>query len=107
MTKQIQLPDETYLELKELADLDFRSIVGQIQYLLQGSKNIPQKILENSNPYIPPSPMIIKGADFVPKPPDPELGYPCCSGRSPCKHWVFNELESIWTNSLTGKTREA
>jgi hypothetical protein len=44
---------------------------------------------------------------FVPKPPDPEFGYPCCKGRSPCKHWVWNEMDSNWTNTLTGKVRDA
>ncbi len=44
---------------------------------------------------------------FVPRPPDPELGYPCCQKNSPCKHWTFDGVEDIWTNTLTGATREA
>lgn len=44
---------------------------------------------------------------FTPKPPDPELGYPCCQKKSPCKHWVWDGLEGLWKNTLTNKTREA
>jgi hypothetical protein len=50
-------------------------------------------------------PNITTGDAFVPKPPDPEYGYPCCRGRSPCKHWVWNDMDSLWTNTLTGATR--
>jgi hypothetical protein len=50
---------------------------------------------------------ISKGSEFIPKPPDPELGYPCCSGNTPCKHWVFVGEEGYWQNTLTGKTRDA
>lgn len=42
---------------------------------------------------------------FVPKPPDPITGYPCCQLNKPCKHWTFNGLEGVWVNELTGKTR--
>lgn len=44
---------------------------------------------------------------FVPKPPDPEKGYPCCSGRSPCKHWVWDNVDTVWKNTITGLTRDA
>jgi hypothetical protein len=50
-------------------------------------------------------PNITTGNTFVPKPPDPEYGYPCCKGRSPCKHWTWDEITSLWTNTLTGATR--
>ncbi len=50
---------------------------------------------------------IVKGTEFVPKPPDPELGYPCCQGTAPCKHWVWSGIEGAWKNTLTGKTRDA
>lgn len=43
---------------------------------------------------------------FVSKPPDPELGYPCCSKQKPCKHWHWNDVDSVWVNELTNKTRE-
>lgn len=43
---------------------------------------------------------------FVPKAPDPVTGYPCCTKKVPCKHWAFNTETSIWTNELTGETKE-
>ena len=58
-----------------------------------------------SNPSEPAK--IAKGSEFVPKPPDPETGYPCCLAKAPCKHWSFNGTEGYWENSLTGKTRDA
>lgn len=44
---------------------------------------------------------------FVPEPPDPDTGYPCCQKAKPCKHWKFDELNSQWVNELTGKIKEA
>lgn len=60
----------------------------------------------SSAPDISKIPGITVGGDFVPKPPDPETGYPCCVKKSPCKHWMWDELNSVWTNTLTNKTRE-
>lgn len=44
--------------------------------------------------------------EFVPKPHDPLLGYPCCQKSKPCKHWHFDGETSTWTNELTGATKE-
>lgn len=46
-------------------------------------------------------------APFVPRPPDPTTGYPCCSKATPCKHWTFDGTDDVWTNTLTGATRNA
>jgi Arc/MetJ-type ribon-helix-helix transcriptional regulator len=46
------------------------------------------------------------GTAFVPRPPDPEIGYPCCSGIAPCKHWVWSGVDGAWKNTLTGKMRD-
>lgn len=43
---------------------------------------------------------------FVPRPPDPATGYPCCNQSKPCKHWAWNATDSIYKNELTGKVRE-
>lgn len=51
-------------------------------------------------------PGLTTGAAFVPKPPDPDKGYPCCAGRTPCKHWLWDDTGAEWKNSITGKTRE-
>lgn len=45
--------------------------------------------------------------EFVPRPPDPKTGYPCCQDIKPCKHWQWDGNTSSWLNQLTGKTREA
>lgn len=56
---------------------------------------------------LPEIPGVVRGSDFVPKPPDPETGYPCCQKRSPCKHWTWDGNIEAWINSPTGKTRES
>lgn len=43
---------------------------------------------------------------FVPKPPDPILGYPCCQMKRPCKHWVWDSSTQEYENSLTGEHRK-
>jgi len=52
-------------------------------------------------------PGAVRGNEFVPKPPDPETGYPCCKANKPCKHWQWDELKSVWVNQITLKEREA
>jgi hypothetical protein len=42
---------------------------------------------------------------FVPTAPDPETGYPCCTKKTPCKHWVFDGTKDAYVNSLTGKVK--
>lgn len=44
---------------------------------------------------------------FVPRPPDPATGYPCCEKATPCKHWAFDGIGGVWRNSLTGATKES
>lgn len=68
---------------------------------------IENKTAKNFEPRVVEIPGVVKGSEFVPKPPDPETGYPCCVKARPCKHWVFDDLESLWRNSLTGKTKES
>lgn len=36
----------------------------------------------------------------------PPMQMACCKLLNPCKHWKFNELESNYTNTLTGEIRE-
>lgn len=49
----------------------------------------------------------IQTADtFVPKPPDPETGYPCCTEAKPCRHWLWNGDQQAYINELTGEVRE-
>ena len=57
---------------------------------------------------LPPTPIpgVVKGSDFVPRPPDPETGYPCCLKEKPCKHWIFDDINQHYKNTLTNKTRD-
>lgn len=48
----------------------------------------------------------IKQNEFVPAPPDPETGYPCCVKAAPCKHWVYDENNMYWKNTITNKIKE-
>lgn len=47
----------------------------------------------------------VKSDVFVPRPPDPQVGYPCCQKPAPCKHWKFNDIEQHWVNELTGEVK--
>lgn len=40
------------------------------------------------------------------RPPHPKYGYPCCHGKTPCKHWQWGGDEGAWVNSLTGETKD-
>lgn len=43
---------------------------------------------------------------FIPRPPDPATGYPCCTRPSPCKHWQWDDVAQHNVNLLTGAVRE-
>lgn len=63
-------------------------------------------IVDGVHVVVPQTPTSIS-QPFVPKPPDPETGYPCCQSTThQCKHWVFDGVRSAWVNTLTGKERE-
>lgn len=42
---------------------------------------------------------------FVPRPPDPSTGYPCCTKDMLCKHWQWDETAGQRINTLTGAVR--
>jgi hypothetical protein len=49
----------------------------------------------------------IRPEPFIPKPPDPVTGYPCCQKTDyRCKHWEFDATGEGWVNTLTGEIRE-
>ncbi len=56
--------------------------------------------------YTKVSETVVKDEPFVPRPPDPLTGYPCCEKAKPCKHWQWDGNRGVWVNELTGKTRE-
>lgn len=91
-------------EAESKAGLSKEEVLDLIKAYLPMGPSVPN----NSTTLVPNSiPGLTTGAAFVPKPPDPDKGYPCCSGRTPCKHWIWDDMHTEWKNSLTGKTREA
>lgn len=44
---------------------------------------------------------------FIPRPPNPTTGYPCCSSPVPCKHWQWDDIQQHHINNLTGAVRSA
>lgn len=68
--------------------------------LKQAESTLKDADLKGLGPITQPQP-------FVPKPPDPELGYPCCQSRTyRCKHWEWDGTRGNWVNTLTGKELE-
>ena len=67
-----------------------------------------EEVLELINKAISPTsfPAAAVSTDFVPRPPDPVTGYPCCEKNAPCKHWVWDDMNTIWKNTLTGMTKD-
>jgi len=93
------------LTMSQLNDL----LEEQTSTLLEAIGGIP-KSQEKQYSSVPSKiniPSVVSGGQFVPKPPDPITGYPCCRGSAPCKHWVFEEIDALWKNTITGATRDA
>lgn len=95
MSKQVHIKDSTYNKLKELADAGYRSISAQIDMLLD----------DKPAPVVSAAPVVPE--PFVPRPPDPITGYPCCLNRvKRCKHWQWDNAQVAWSNTLTGEVIE-
>lgn len=85
--------------------------VNDIQNIIEAINTIKQNIANhqaNSSVSQPTAYSTISSypKEFVPRPPDPDTGYPCCTKQTPCKHWVWDNSMPAWVNSLTGKTKE-
>lgn len=104
-------------EIKRLSMLtdglvnDTQNILGYIETLKMTIKQtIKQSMIDSSIASSRPtaySTIQDYPKEFVPKPPDPVTGYPCCTKQTPCKHWAWDSMESCWKNTLTGVTKEA
>lgn len=46
-------------------------------------------------------------ARFVPKAPDPVMGFPCCQKKAPCKHWKWDGVTESYVNEITGEVKPA
>ena len=130
MSKPIKLADPTYQRLKTMADLNRRTLGGQIDYLMDF---IQEKWLETPPENLPPlpktdppeklEPKITSGAtphveDLLTRAPgyDPAVAerqnsgeQSCCQHPTrPCKHWVWdNQSGEGYKNVLSGRVREA
>lgn len=98
------------LEIKRLAML-VDGQVNDIQDIIEAVNIIKQNVANrqaDSSTSRPTASSTISSypEQFVPKPPDPELGYPCCTKQTPCKHWVYDGGNGVWKNTLTGKEKE-
>jgi len=95
-------------EIKRLSMLvdgqvnDIQNIIGAINTIKQNIANHQA----NSSVSQPATNSNNRSEAFVPRPPDPDTGYPCCTKQTPCKHWVWDNSMPAWVNSLTGKTKE-
>jgi len=74
----------------------------QLEALLADIKQSPVV----AQPPQPLSPAYQSSSEFVPKPPNPLTGYPCCERPAPCKHWAWDDSVPAWKNSITGATRD-
>ena len=117
--KIIRIDDDNFSKIKYLAEKDNRSMSNYLTTLLNkalggsseseevNNNKVPPENISNKNSAALPTANKVGGpAPFVPRPPDPETGYPCCLLKRPCKHWVWDGNSGVWTNLLTGRVRE-
>lgn len=83
-----------------------RDAVERIILLAVDLNNKLPKLLDVVHGKIEQKQSTVDPPKFAPTRPDPELGYRCCQGKSPCKHWVWNTEKSVYVNTLTGKEKE-
>lgn len=117
MSKQIQVSDTIYKRLKMAADSNYRTIGGQLEYLMDyygsgqtptGEKIVPKvdvsDLIDNMVPdeLTPDAGKIISEAT-----PRVDTEMACCLSATPCKHWSWSELREGYVNSLSGRFKEA
>lgn len=51
-------------------------------------------------------PPIVDTSPVPPTPAGEPALLPCCLGKTPCKHWLWNGDEQAYINSITGEIRE-
>lgn len=122
MSKQIKISDDLYKRLKDLADQDYRTIGGQIEFLLDKSMGIVNVLGEKKAFTAPPekigtlkpaAPLV--GVNELINLPNPEdikqsnAELDCCQHPTrPCKHWVWDTASGEgYRNTLSGRYREA
>lgn len=108
----IKVSDDVYQRLKEGADANFRTIGGQIDYLMSLEIGGTPKIPEAKTPQVddlfkePPKKIISEpmAQEF------PKYGeeLPCCLNDTvPCKHWVWDTATGDgYKNVISGRFME-
>jgi hypothetical protein len=106
----LSLPDELMAELDKVSNKS-EFARQAIKQALTGETNKPNIDLSNYPTFSDVERMIESklrvqpSNTFVPQPPNPLTGYPCCQKNNPCKHWVYDALDESYTNSITNKKR--
>lgn len=107
MSKQIKVSDDVYARLKGYADANYRTITGQIDFLLgvHEGKIIrePAKEPEHSLEGVFQDNKSDKSENIA-NAIHSEL--PCCEGAQRCKHWQWDvSTGDGWVNTLSGRKK--
>ena len=103
----IKISDELDSKLRDVPNKsDFvrqaieEKLNGSVEPLVPSTEITEKRVIELIKEYAP------KNDEFVPKPPDPFTGYPCCQMKRPCKHWQWDSGLTCYVNTITGEQKE-
>lgn len=119
MTKQIQVSDATHQRIKDMAERSYRTIAGQIDFMVDALSDTQKSITQydaDNKPFqkidVTPTPEK-KIAEAAPRVDDLFSGVtgavpreqPCCMNElQPCKHWVWDTQSGEgYKNVLSGR----
>lgn len=116
MAVTVRINEDNYVSLKQLADKERRSVVAQLDVILDEyfHRDTVGNVTPIENTPLPEKPQVLNPAvadliqqtkDNVDKP----LEMDCCQHPiHPCKHWVWDiETGEGYKNTLSGRYREA
>ena len=79
-------------------------ILGNIEPTVPSQQITEERVIELIKQYTVQA--IQPNQPFVPQPPNAVLGYPCCQLKRPCKHWLWNDGEALYENTITGEKKK-
>lgn len=92
-------------QTKPIVDAVRSKLLEDEVFVRELSERLKVKPITNMLPTQLTEPLLDKQS-FVPRPPNPQTGYPCCQLEKPCKHWVWNsDTGEGYVNSITGEIR--
>lgn len=95
----IKVSDEVYNRLKELAEGGFRTLGGQIDYLMSRDNTPLPKNTDTSDLFN--EPVVKKSVGATP------VEAVCCANDlQPCRHWSWDGNQLGYVNSLSGRFME-